>query len=243
MTQALQAQIRTRVAACIALAERTFGITLPQVAVLFDLTGRAAGVAGCRGNSYYLRFNTRHMAMGGQTWQHLINDTVPHEVAHTVCQAFPQFGHAHDAGWRRVCLALGGNGRRTYSEADAPEAVAAMRPYVYVTTTGSELRVTKGIHTKIQRGVSYSTRDGKGSVNRTCHYSYMAAATQPRVAAQPTAPVAAQPQVAAQGTSKADLIRAQLAQGVSAEACVTYGVEVLGMSRALAKTYVKNNSK
>ena len=240
MTQARQAQIRTRVAACIALAERTFSITLPTVAVLFDLTGRAAGVAGRRGNAYYLRFNTRHMAMGGQTWEHLINDTVPHEVAHTVCQAFPQFGRAHDAGWRRVCLALGGNGRRTYSEADAPEAVAAMRPYVYVTTTGSELRVTKGIHTKIQRGVSYTTRDGKGSVNSTCHYSYMAATRT--TATAPVAPrVAVAPVV--QGASKADLIRAQLAQGVSAEACVTYGVEVLGMSRALAKTYVKNNSK
>lgn len=250
--------VKAKVAECIAAAERTFNIKMPNVQVRFDLTGRAAGMAGYRGNSFYLRFNRNHMQLGGQTWEHLLNDTVPHEVAHTVCQSHPQFGRNHDNGWKRVCVALGGNGRRCYSEDDAPEAIAAMRPYVYITTNGSEVRVTKVMHSKIQtRGASYSFKHGKGSINKSCQFSYM---TAPAVAAAKkpvvvTAPPAVEPTLKLSGNkvsiplkqpqgkamSKADLIRLQIAQGKSEAECVEYGVSVLGMSRALAKTYVKNN--
>jgi hypothetical protein len=50
-------------------------------------------------------------------------------------------------------------------------------------------------------------------------------------------PVAAQPA----GASKADQIRAQIRAGRSFDDCVYYGITVLGMTRTLAKTYVKNN--
>lgn len=238
--------IKSKVAECIAIAERKFNIKMPQVQVRFDLSGRAAGMAGYRGTSFYLRFNVKHMALGGQSWEHLLNDTVPHEVAHTVCQSNPQFGRNHDAGWKRVCIALGGNGRRCYSEEDAPEAIAAMRPYVYVTTNGHEVRVTKVVHSKIQRGSSYSFKGGKGSVNRSCQYSYMTAPAVQQVK-KPVVVNAAPPvvkptkQVAAPAMSKADAIRSQIAQGKTEAECVEYGIAVLGMSRALSKTYVKNN--
>lgn len=164
--------IKAKVAQCIALAEKTYGIKMPTVQIRFDLKGRAAGQAGMRYGAFFLRFNITHMSLGGQTWEHLLNDTVPHEVAHTVCQAFPKFGRNHNDGWKRVCVLLGGNGRRCYSENDAPEAMSVIRPYVYVTTQGHTVRVTKVIHNKIQtRGVSYSYRDGKGSINRECAYS------------------------------------------------------------------------
>jgi SprT protein len=163
--------IKARVAECIKLAEAKFNVTMPNVTVRFDLRGRAAGQAGMRYNNFYLRFNVDHIRLGGQTFEHLLNDTVPHEVAHTVCQAFPMFGRNHDNGWKRVCVAIGGNGRRCYSEDDAPEAIAAMRPYVYITTNGSEVRVTKVVHSKIQKGASYSFKGGKGQVNRSCQYS------------------------------------------------------------------------
>ena len=250
----MQAQveaIRARVQQCIALAEAKFGIQMPKVDVRFDLTGRAAGVAGMRYGSFYLRFNRNHMRLGGQTWLHLLNDTVPHEVAHTVCQAFPQFGRNHDAGWRRVCVALGGNGSTRYSEQDAPEAVAQQRPWVYITTTGHQGRITKVIHTKIQRGASYSIRGGKGSVNNQCQYNYMTApavaATRKPVVVQQPAPVqqpatvrptaSVQP---AQG-SKAEQIRAWIRLGMGDEAIIAAAGELLGMKAGLVKTYIKNN--
>lgn len=237
--------IKAKVAQCIALAEKTYGVTMPQVQVRFDLTGRAAGVAGMRYGSFYLRFNTKHMALGGQTWEHLLNDTVPHEVAHTVCQAFPKFGQKHNDGWKRVCIALGGNGRRCYSEDDAPEAVAALRPYVYVTTSGNTVRVTKVIHSKIQtRGASYSYRGGLGSINRACEYSYMTAPAVVAAKKPVVTVVAKKPEVkvvAKNTASKADLIRAMIANGFTEEQVIARAVSELGMSRTLARTYYKNN--
>lgn len=263
--QAQIEQIKQKVQQCIQTAEAKFGIKMPNVQVRFDLTGRAAGMAGMQYGMFYLRFNTTHMRMGGQTWEHLLNDTVPHEVAHTVCQAFPKFGRNHNDGWKRVCVALGGNGRRCYGEADAPEAIAAMRPYVYITTNGHEVRVTKVIHSKIQtRGASYSYRNGKGTINKQCQFSYMTApavkaAAKPVVVAQP-APVVAPVQrtlpkpkatvrpAPVQRTAKgsnAELVRARIAQAKaraeSADIVVLWAVDTLGMKTALAKTYVKNN--
>lgn len=251
--QAIQAKVQQ----CIQAAEAKFGITMPAVQIRFDLRGRAAGMAGVQSNyqggrTFYLRFNVKHMQLGGQTWEHLLNDTVPHEVAHTVCQAFPKFGRNHDAGWKRVCLALGGNGRRCYGEDDAPEAIAANRPYVYITTNGSTVRVTKVIHSKIQMGHSYSFKGGKGNVNRQCQYSYMTAPAvtatrKPVVVAQPAPAVQPAPvqRTAPAKGSNAELVRARIAQAKAraetADVVVLWAVEVLGMKLALAKTYVKNN--
>lgn len=243
-------QVKAKVAECIKKAEKSYGVKMPKVDVRFDLTGRAAGMAGMRNGNFYLRFNVNHMRIGGQTWEHLLNDTVPHEVAHTVCQAFPKFGRNHDAGWKRVCIALGGNGRRCYDEADAPEAVAAMRPYVYITTKGHEVRVSKVMHTKIQKGASYTAR-GKGSLNRECQYSFMTAPTvaatkKPVVVEAPKAKAAPKERhVPAGGQSNASLIRARIAQakarGEQMGDVILFGVQVLGMTKALATTYVKNN--
>lgn len=249
-------QVKAKVQECIAKAEARFGIKMPNVQIRFDLKGRAAGVAGYRGTNFYVRFNVQHMALGGQTWEHLLNDTVPHELAHTVCQAFPQFGRNHDAGWKRVCVALGGNGRRCYSEDDAPEAVAAARPYVYITTQGHEVRVTKVMHAKIQRGASYTAK-GKGQLTAQCQYNYMASpvADKPLVLSgknieipmnKPKAKAAPKERaVPAGGHSNASMIRSRIAQakarGETMNDVILYGVQALGMTKALATTYVKNN--
>lgn len=242
--QAQMQAIKDKVAECVARAEAMFGIKMPQVQILFDLTGRAAGMAGMRYGQFYLRFNVNHMRLGGKTWEHLINDTVPHEVAHTVCQAFPKFGRNHDTGWKRVCRVLGGTGQTRYSEDDAPEAIAQMRPYVYITTNGNEVRVTKGIHNKIQKGIIYSFRGGKGQINRACAYNYMAgpAVTAIKKPAAPTVPAAKKPEG---GATKADMVRIRISEakrrGEGTEIVVQWAVEVLGMKKALAKAYVKNN--
>ena len=260
--QAQIEQIKSKVAECIAKAEAKFGIKMPNVQIRFDLTGRAAGIAGYYGFQYYLRFNINHIKLGGKTFEHLLNDTVPHEVAHTVCQAFPKFGRNHDAGWKRVCIALGGNGSRCYGENDAPEAVAAQRPYVYITTTGHEVRVTKIVHSKIQRGAGYIMKGGKGKINKECQFNYMSAPTV-KAADKPvvinTPAPAEQPVLKLSGTatrsvplkqptvnpvrtaSNAELVRAMIRNGMTEAEVVARAVAELGMSRQLAKTYYKNN--
>jgi predicted SprT family Zn-dependent metalloprotease len=265
--QAKVEAVKAKVAQCIALAESKFGIKMPAIQIRFDLTGRAAGMAGCKldrfertAHDMYLRFNTVHMRLGGQSWEHILNDTVPHEVAHSVCQAFPQFGRNHDAGWKRVCVALGGNGSRCYKQEDAPEAVAKAKPYAYTTSTGHIVAVSPVIHRKIQtRGASYMFR-GKGRVSKAQPYtmtnaSMLTAPTVTKVAA-PIAPAKAvdimarmrMPVVAQHsGSSNAERIRAYITiakadSGSEAfEKAVQYGIVALGMKAALARTYVKNN--
>ena len=254
--------VKDKIAQCIKLAETNFGITMPQVQVRFDLKGRVAGMAGYQYSfktgpcNFYLRFNVTHMSLGGQSWEHILNDTVPHEVAHTVCQAFPKHGRAHDAGWKNVCRILGGNGNRCYKQEEAPEAVAVQRPFAYTTSTGHLVAVSPIIHSKIQSGRAYTYR-GKGSITKAQPFtrtqaSMLAASTKPIA---PTAPIVfstkqvppAVRTVAPAGVSKADAIRAQIAvvkaaQGSEAfEVVVAWAVSTLGMTRTLARTYVKNN--
>ena len=261
--------VKDKVAQCIALAEQKFNIKMPAVQVCFDLTGRAAGMAGFKSGAYYLRFNVTHMSLGGKTWDHILNDTVPHEVAHTVCQSNPKFGRQHDAGWKRVCLALGGNGNRCYKQEDAPEAVEKAKPYAYTTSTGHVVAVSPVIHRKIQtRGAAYTYR-GKGRISKDSkvtmtNASMLAAPTKP--VAPTVAPVVTKqvpPIVAAArnsftigvdvphapkaGGSNADRIRAYIFHAKAAggsegfEKAVQYGIVALGMKAALARTYVKNN--
>jgi predicted SprT family Zn-dependent metalloprotease len=255
MQQKLEA-VRVKIASCIALANSRYNITMPTIQIRFDLTGRAAGMAGCQIDRYtrkavpgsmYLRFNTSHMQLGGKSWDHLINETVPHEVAHSVCQAFPQFGKNHDNGWKRVCLALGGNGQRCYSEEDAPEAVAKQRPFRYISTTGHTISVSPIIHRKIQAGTTYRYRGAMGNLTKQCAFN----TAEGGIIVRP-APVVAAPQTfvrspADSGASKADRLRAYLGQAkrsvgnAAEEQTVNWAVETLGMTRALAKAYVKNN--
>lgn len=245
--------IRNKVAACILIAEKIYGIKMPAVDVRFDLRGRTAGYACREHGQYYLRFNTTHMRLGGQTWLHLLEDTVPHEVAHTVCQAFPQFGSSHDTGWKRVCVALGGSGKRCYSESDAPEAIALMRPFCYTTTTGHEIRVTKAVHAKIQSGRGFIARNNQGQLTASCKYTMNSAGTTIVSAPAMVKPASSAAVVLAVGPAathkpagtKADAVR-EIIRGArllnwSMEAVVKQAVFKLGMTQSLAKVYVKNN--
>jgi predicted SprT family Zn-dependent metalloprotease len=256
-------QLIAKVAAVIEKGNKVLGVTLPHVDIRFDLKGRAAGMAGgtrsfwqAGATNLYVRFNVEHMMLGGQTWDHLLNSTVEHELAHSFCQAFPKHGRAHDTGWKNVCRILGGNGNRCYKQEEAPEAVAVQRPYAYTTSTGHLVAVSPIIHSKIQSGRAFTYR-GKGSITKAQPFtrtqaSMLAAPTTPIA---PTAPIVfstkqvppAVRTVAPAGVSKADAIRAQIAvvkaaQGSEAfEVVVAWAVNELGMTRTLARTYVKNN--
>ena len=242
--------ILNKISEVTALGNKLLGVTLPKIDVRFDLSGRAAGMAGFKFGTYYLRFNTTHMALGGKTWDHLLNDVVPHELAHSYCQSNPAFGRKHDAGWKRVCIALGGNGSRCYTAEHAPEAIAANRPFTYTTTSGATCSVSKQIHAKIQRGVIYRAKTG-GQLTAQCAYN----TTVPTVTKQVPPVVAAArnsftigvdvPQAPKTGGSKADQVRALIAlakaNGHSQIVVVAAAMQTIGMARALAATYVKNS--
>lgn len=245
-------EVRARVAEVSKIALARYGVDLSDVKVLFDLKGRAAGMAGYKGGYFYVRFNTQMMMNDG--WNHLLNDTVPHELAHSVCYKNPMLGRKHDMGWKSVCRALGGNGERCHKEA---VVYAKGKTYRYTTTTGFETNVSETVHNKIQRGCNYRVR-GQGQLTNACAYQLVAVSGREvvgqKVAAKApsTAPVVA-PKVAAtkvaprtDGTvSKADIVRQiiKLAKqtGVGQERVIDAVVAQLQFKRQLARAYVLNN--
>jgi hypothetical protein len=164
--QLQQTQVRAKCNEVFAKAKAFWpDMNFDNVGIRFDLKGRAAGMACRRANAYYMRFNADMLTR--DAFDHVLNNTVPHEIAHIVCMMNPKLGRNHDAGWTRVCRLLGGNGERCHSE----EVVYGKGDtYEYTTDRGHAVRVSSTIHRKIQRGVEYAWRQGQGKVNKASPY-------------------------------------------------------------------------
>ena len=256
--------VRDAAVDCIARAEKMYGVDMSRVQVRFDLKGTAAGMAGMQGlrsaPTCYLRFNTT--MIDGAGYEHVLNDTVPHEVAHMVCFMNPRLGKGHDSGWARVCRALGGTGDTRHNE---EVLYARGNTYEYTCTEGNTTRFSEQRHRKIQRGVARFNMKQGGTIDKTCAFELVGVSGTPIAAKRtPTAPVTAKVQapVAAPKTatataaqpqttkprptgSKADLIRAAILRCKTNDfertLAVDYGVNELGMTRNLARKYVNEN--
>lgn len=156
-------QVKNRVHELCERAEKIFNITMPEVAVKFDLKGAPAGRARRHLGRYEVSFNAHLMSSDG--WDHVFNNTVPHEVAHIVCFV-TGWDSGHGRNWRTVCRALGGNAERCHRE---QVVYARGRTFVYTTTTGHKVSVSETIHKRIQAG---QVREGRGigMVHKYCAY-------------------------------------------------------------------------
>ena len=240
-------------------AQQLFGLDLSQVAIHFDLKGRAAGMACRRGNFYKIRFN--HDMLHREAFDHLLNDTVPHEIAHIVCFKNPQLGRNHDAGWARVCRALGGDGQRCHRE----EVVYGKGgTYEYTTTNGHKVRMGDKHHRAVQAGQTLRYRGNKGNVLPHSPYTIVGVSGRsiaPR-AVTPTQQVAPRPVVRAAPTparevsmgvnqlrtadmpkaAKARIImKAGFEAGASEERIIAMIMDITGHPRQLAIATYKAN--
>lgn len=171
-----------KVAACLEDASKKFNIpALPHITTLrFDLKGKAAGTASTRGSlfgygisentEFHIRLN--HVMMLDDTggWKHIINETIPHEVAHLVCFAKPSLGRNHDKGWKNVCIRLGGTGETRHTERVFFEKGDT---YEYTSEIGRKVMVSSKLHRQIQSGVARTWRIG-GRVTKACAYELVA---------------------------------------------------------------------
>ena len=167
-------ELKAKVEECIVLAKSKWFVTLPNIDIRFDLKGKSMGQARrdiINGKSVYsIRFNINAMKLGGKSYTHILNCTVPHEVAHIICMVYPMLGNAHNKGWKLMCLALGGDGNTRCNISEIPEAIALIRPYAYKATDGTTVNISKIQHKKIQNGIVYRTISGKGLVSLHCEY-------------------------------------------------------------------------
>lgn len=148
-------------------AHQLYALDMTKVGIRFDLKGKAAGMA-CyrRGGVYYMRFNRDMLTR--EAFEHVINDTVPHEIAHIVCFMKPELGNNHDRGWARVCRELGGSGDRCHDE---DIVYGKGYTYEYVSTNGNTIRVGDKYHREIQAGQTLRFRRGKGNLTKQCTYT------------------------------------------------------------------------
>jgi len=151
------------------LAKRLYGVDLSQAPVSFNLKGRVAGWAGCKicegRKMVSFRFNCE--LIEGDHFEDMMTDTVPHELAHGVCYLRPELGRKHDAGWRRVCVALGGNGNTRHNYETTPRGGGI----TYRAACGTEVTVSKLMHQKIQAGTVRKLKKTSGRVDRYCAWA------------------------------------------------------------------------
>lgn len=137
-------------------AAEKFGFpVLVKTEVRFDLKGNSAGQAMLKGGNLILRFNQEAIE---KSYREMVEDTIPHEVAHLVCFVDPSYGKSHDEGWTKVAKSLGGSGNRIH-QIELTKA-RRVRRYFYVLTDGSELALTKDQHTRLQESqATFHARD------------------------------------------------------------------------------------
>ena len=149
-----------------ALVKQKYGQDMSDLIVRYDLKGRTAGWAiGQR----TIRLNTTAIYGDESHFKDMVNDTIPHEIAHIVCHRNPSLGRKHDYGWAAVCRALGGTGKRTHDMTTIE--FARGRTYIYTTTMGKEYGVSERRHRSIQLGMSCRFRQASwGQITKDCAY-------------------------------------------------------------------------
>lgn len=121
-----------------------------QVEISYYKAGTAAGKAHYKMNMvdgskiFKLMFNLFNIE---NNYDRMVSEVIPHEVAHIVGIANPKLANLHDKNWKRVCLALGGNGERTH---DMEVKKARKTVQCIYEVAGHRIPVSTRTHDKIQ---------------------------------------------------------------------------------------------
>lgn len=251
--------MRNKVQEVAELAKKLYGVDLSKAPVSFNLKGRVAGWAGCKicegRKQVSFRFNCE--LIEGNNFNDMMNLTIPHELAHGVCYLRPELGRKHDTGWKRVCVSLGGDGKRTHNY-----DVVVKGRWDYLTDRGNKVSVTKKYHAYVQAGGTLTFKRGLGVITKA---SPCAPSGELKVVAKPDnitvvrtqtpAPKpAAKPKMATKAGKTVEvsktgemtwaekvrqLIRAHKPQGISQLTVISLAITDLGMTKERARSCVK----
>ena len=143
-------QVRLKTVDCIREAGRMYNRDLPEIPVLFDLKGRAAGMYRVQNNTRVIRYNPYIFA---KYFADNIATTVPHEVAHYVVDMLYGAGRVkpHGYEWQQVMLSLGVEPRATgdYDLSGVPVRRQQRHSYRCACTLHS---ISTARHNRILRG-------------------------------------------------------------------------------------------
>ncbi len=130
--------------------ETLFGRKFAHIAVAFDLLGRASGMYVVRGRERRIRYNPYIFA---RYFADNLRVTVPHEVAHYLCDRVYGFANIrpHGAEWRALMQAFGADASRTTSYDLGGLPQRTQRRYAYRCDCRAH-QLSGSRHHKIRRG-------------------------------------------------------------------------------------------
>ena len=133
--------------------------------VKFYYKGRTAGMAlGSREVSF-------NVGLFIQDPERFLNDTVPHELAHTVCSALG-LDRGHGRNWKHVCRVLGGNSQRCFSSQGenginvVVTKARVVKQYQHRATCGTIIMLNSTRHNRTLKGGTYTLKATRGKLNQ-----------------------------------------------------------------------------
>lgn len=165
--QTPEQQVVDRIKKIIDQARVLYGVDLSTTKISFNLRGRVAGWAICRKDRYTgriteLKVKINHDMLHRESFDSMLNETVPHEMAHLVCFVRPDLGSGHDSGWAAICEAFGGNGERLHEN---QVVFGRGNTYEFVTDRGVTVRLNERWLKLLSAGVPANFKKGKGTVH------------------------------------------------------------------------------
>ena len=127
-------QLTIRTEKCLARGAKLLGLeTPPSVRVSFLETKKSARIAGVAFGESRIEYNKEILKLNG--FEFVAKDLVPHEVAHILLvhlfrtHRISKNVH-HGAEWKRLCIALGGDGKTRHSY-KVPVSASGKRQTLY----------------------------------------------------------------------------------------------------------------
>lgn len=143
-------EIIERVAEYILRSENIFGQAFKPVEVLFDLTGRSAGMYKVFRGKQVIRFNPYHFS---KYLEENMLETIPHEVAHYITDQVYGLRNIrpHGKEWQALMLRFGVEPRRTFSYSLEGIPTRTQKRFPYACSC-MQFEITTRRHNSIQKG-------------------------------------------------------------------------------------------
>lgn len=222
-----RSEVIDRVEHFVQLGNKLFGSSLDMPRIGFDLRGTTAGTAHY--GKMELQFNAGLLV---DNWEHFLEDTIPHEVAHLVKGRVYGFGRgkflaAHGTAWKQIMLAFGVQPKRCH-QMDTAKTAMPKRRYEYICPCcGTKIALSSVRHNRMLRGAQkYSHCGGTiiefvrplGQVTARTAYNYINDGTQqmPAAAQRKAQKPAGEPKKGTKIAHALEIYRAAMKSGLGA---------------------------
>jgi predicted SprT family Zn-dependent metalloprotease len=139
----------------VVMATDIYGINMGLLTLKTTIKSKNLGRATMGFSPIKLEINLNINAINGtdKQFEFVLEETLPHEMAHIVNFLSPRTGKNHDRGWKNVCRVLGGSGKAKFSYSDVGEISSYKAPKKYIyNVKGTDVALGTVRHNRLQSG-------------------------------------------------------------------------------------------